>query len=126
MDDKLHSQFADMEVLSVTQVKNGNFLRVRLRDGIPMDGPTLRKVENMISDQVLRGLMSVRIEYENGYEYAEVGSGAYADPEENRRVAQPASTPAKKKMLPGPEEDILPKAKKRIPACYTENRLKVR
>ena len=115
MDDKLHSQFADMEVLSVTQVKNGNFLRVRLRDGIPMDGPTLRKVENMISDQVLRGLMSVRIEYENGYEYAEVGSGAYADPEENRRVAQPASTPAKKENTSGSRRRYSSKSKKTDP-----------
>ena len=115
IEEPLHSQFAKMEVLSVSQVKNGNFLRVRLRDGVPLDHTALRTVEEAIADQVLKGLMSVRIEYEHGYEYAEVGSGTYADPEENRRVAQPASTPAKKEKTTPAKKKWTSKGKKTDP-----------
>ena len=85
--EELFALFESMEVLSVTQVKTGNYLRIRLRDGHPLSSISIRKMEEAIRSQVLQEMMSVRIEYENGYEYAEVGSGTYENPEDNRQLS---------------------------------------
>ena len=89
VSEELFSLFAGLEVISVTQVKTGNYLRIRLRDGHPLGSAPIRQMEEAIRRQVLKEMMSVRIEYENGYEYAEVGSGTYEAAEDNRRIAQP-------------------------------------
>ena len=64
--EELFALFESMEVLSVTQVKTGNYLRIRLRDGHPLSSISIRQMEEAIRSQVLQEMMSVRIEYENG------------------------------------------------------------
>ena len=118
--EELFALFESMEVLSVTQVKTGNYLRIRLRDGHPLSSISIRQMEEAIRSQVLQEMMSVRIEYENGYEYAEVGSGTYENPEDNRRVAQPKaalaqSSEAAPKSVAGTKKKWTSKSKKTDP-----------
>ena len=118
--EELFALFESMEVLSVTQVKTGNYLRIRLRDGHPLSSISIRQMEEAIRSQVLQEMMSVRIEYENGYEYAEVGSGTYENPEDNRRVAQPKaalaqSSEAAPKSAAGTKKKWTSKSKKTDP-----------
>jgi len=96
VDDSLRSMFDGIEVISVTKVTNGAFLRIRIKNNKAVSISAISQMEKEIFNQVLNGLINVKIEYEDGYEYAEVGSGTYVNAEDNRRVAQPAAAPAKK------------------------------
>ncbi|MBR2755221.1 MAG: PolC-type DNA polymerase III, partial [Lachnospiraceae bacterium] len=119
VSEELFSLFAGLEVISVTQVKTGNYLRIRLRDGHPIGSVPIRQMEEAIRRQVLKEMMSVRIEYENGYEYAEVGSGTYEAAEDNRRVAQPKAaaltSAAEGKSAAGTKKKWASKSKKTDP-----------
>ena len=93
VEEPLKSVFQGVEVVAVSLVKSGNFLRVKISPNQMITTENFRKMENELACQVLNNIMSCRIEYENGYEYAEAGSGAYVAAPEKKEASQPAPLP---------------------------------
>ncbi|MCQ2529795.1 MAG: PolC-type DNA polymerase III [Lachnospiraceae bacterium] len=93
VEEPLKSVFQGVEVVAVSLVKSGNFLRVKISPNQMITTENFRKMENELACQVLNNIMSCRIEYENGYEYAEAGSGVYVAAPEKKEASQPAPQP---------------------------------
>lgn len=62
--------FSTANVVSVSKVRTGNFLRVKIDSPERITNEDFEKMEALIFTQVLKAQMRVKLEYENGYEYA--------------------------------------------------------
>ena len=71
-DDALKRIFENAYVVSVAKVRTPSFLRVKIESSVPIAEDAFRKMEGLIFKQVLKGQLRVKIEYENGLEFASV------------------------------------------------------
>ncbi len=95
IDEDLKNLFNNVNVESVTNVKAGSFLRIKISSKEIIPDIYLDKMSNLIKYQVLEGKLGVHIEYENGYEFAEVGTGTYETKKEDISESAPAlNTPS--------------------------------
>ncbi len=79
IDEDLRGLFKDVEVISVTNVKAGAYLRVKIASADIIPDIFVDRMSNEIKNQILEGKLGVHIEYENGYEFAQAGTGTYSN-----------------------------------------------
>ncbi len=102
IDEELRDIFKGVEVISVTNVKAGAFLRVKISSIDIIQDIYLDRMSNEIKNQMLEGKLGVHIEYENGYEFAKAGTGTYqnkpAESLESEGASNQVSTSAQKSV----------------------------
>ncbi|MCF0143475.1 MAG: PHP domain-containing protein, partial [Parasporobacterium sp.] len=69
IDEKDRAPFTGAEVTGITNVKTGDFLRVRISSEVRISLSAIEKMESAIKTQVLGGSMAVKIVTEDPYEY---------------------------------------------------------
>ena len=70
VNEEQRSLFSNVNVVNVTKVKTGNFLRVKIESSMRITEDALAKMEGLIRHQILLDRMRVKIEYADGYEFA--------------------------------------------------------